>query len=352
MWVVMWVVRVSLGANMRKEMSRCGIVLCFLVVFSGQTEGESIVAGSRQRGAAGRIVAEEVQEIERRCSSCGTSTALLGEVGPDGLWISMVCRRCAVDSCEARHPQPRTELVNLRGRCKVCKRRATFGQASQRPRHCKRHMLHGDKDISNRRCHTHGCGRQPSFGNSSTGVAITCARHKREEFVNLKGKFCRHPEGCTKLPFFGLEGGVPLLCGEHKSPRHVGLTQRAKCQSQGCGKQPTFGNSSSRIIMFCKLHKRQTDVDLRNIRCQYAEGCDKWASYGNTTQPRFCQQHHADGQVHNMLEKIGQVSLEVCGRAFMYPQLLCIHNMARTSYADLASNAAVSFLDLIVYFEC
>ena len=240
---------------------------------------------------------------ERTCTSCGQASVSFGEAGDDGAWISLYCRACsfsgrgAAEDVNVERGQAREGLVKLSGRCRSCKRRATFGQKLQGALRCKRHKVDGDVDTSNRRCHSQGCGRQPSFGEESTGVAVSCAKHKKETFVNLKGRLCRHPEGCSKLASFGLERGIPLVCAEHKSYRHVALTLRAMCQAHGCGKQSTFGDQASRISMFCKLHKRQKDVDLQGGRCQYAEGCEKWAMYGNTTQPRFCRQHRADGQV-------------------------------------------------------
>jgi hypothetical protein len=223
------------------------------------------------------------------CTCCGNSPVRLAEPGPEGTWASFFCQNCGSN---------KNGLMRIRGRCQVCKRRATFGLTFQKPQHCKQHRLAGELDTTNKRCHVEGCGRQPSFGNASTGVAVSCAAHKHDTFVNLKGRLCRHPEGCTKAPCFGFKGGVPLFCADHKTSKHIGLSQRSRCQSSGCSKTPTFGDATARMIMFCKSHKRAGDVDLRKARCQNAEGCDRLARYGNATnQPRFCFEHHSDGQV-------------------------------------------------------
>jgi hypothetical protein len=225
------------------------------------------------------------------CSSCGNVPIRLGEPGPERTWTAFFCHSCGSN---------RNDLIRIKGKCLVCTRRATFGLTLQRPRHCKQHMAGGEVDLLNKRCHVEGCGRQPSFGNASVGVAVSCAAHKHDSFINLKGRLCRHPEGCTKTACFGFEGGMPLFCADHKTSRHVGLSQRPRCQSSGCDMHPKYGDATARIIMFCKMHKRASDVDLRKVRCQNAEGCDNWARYGDTTsQPKFCFDHHSDGQVRD-----------------------------------------------------
>lgn len=286
--------------------SKAGHLLVFLLAVTRMPGGVGICRRIRIGGQA-RVVSRDSEAVMalagRTCTSCGLVSVSFGEAGDDGAWISLYCRTCAcsrrgaAEDAGVKGGQAREGLVKLSGRCRSCKRRATFGQMLHGALHCKRHKVEGDVDISNRRCQSEGCGRQPSFGEESTGAAVSCAKHKKETFVNLKGRLCRHPEGCSKLACFGPERGIPLVCAEHRSSRHVALTLRAMCQAHGCGKQSIFGDQASRITMFCKLHKRRKDVDLLGGRCQYAEGCDKWAMYGNTTQPRFCRQHRADGQV-------------------------------------------------------
>jgi hypothetical protein len=250
-----------------------------------------------------------------RCTSCGKSPVRLAEPGPEGTWACFFCQTCG---------SSKNGLMRIKGRCQVCKRRATFGHTFQKPQHCKQHRLAGELDTTNKRCHVEGCGRQPSFGNASIGVAVSCAAHKHDTFVNLKGRLCRHPEGCTKAPCFGFKGGVPLFCADHKTSKHVGLSQRARCQSSGCGKTPTFGDATARMIMFCKSHKRAGDVDLRKARCQNAEGCDRLARYGDAAnQPRFCFEHHSDGQVKHPLHcPTGLYAFFLSWHVFLCPPLM------------------------------
>lgn len=42
-----------------------------------------------------------------------------------------------------------------------------------------------------------------------------------------------------------------------------------------CHRLPIFGPYGSRTGLFCKRHKRATDVDVRNAMCRYLHGCTR-----------------------------------------------------------------------------
>jgi hypothetical protein len=107
----------------------------------------------------------------------------------------------------------------------------------------------------------------------------------------LDVKYCQQ-EGCEIWAAFGSkEDDVPVFCKEHKHEDHIDVKNK-RCEHEGCDLHPTFGSKEDGNIRFCKKHKHGNHVDVQSKRCEH-KGCETLPTYGNKEDNvrRFCITH-------------------------------------------------------------
>ena len=78
-------------------------------------------------------------------------------------------------------------------------------------------------DVLGRRCdHPGGCSKIASFGLPGSSRS-RCSRHKDPGMICVYAKNCDHPEGCSKRVCFGPPGGVASRCTTHRDDGMVML---------------------------------------------------------------------------------------------------------------------------------
>eukprot|EP00960_Hanusia_phi_P041260 754910-Hanusia_phi.AAC.1 len=206
------------------------------------------------------------------------------------------------------------DLVNKKCQwAEGCDHQATFGEEGERAaQFCAEHKQ--EKHINVRsRCLVSSCVRQRAYGNIG-GSPLFCSAHRNASHINLVSKLCSHPDGCTKIPSFGLVlwgrgggteslpgdvGGEILFCAMHRHPNHVNLremrwsnsskSKHALCLYEGCCKVAIFGDARDRKARYCRAHKLEEQVNLKNKLCTARTGsnksdhCTKRALFGNVT---------------------------------------------------------------------
>lgn len=262
-------------------------------------------AGSSEDGSGGR----------RRCDLCKLMDATRGvaEDGEAGRWKTLVCRHCS---------QFMKSTVALSTRCLGCRRYANFGPigGSRRDaRHCKRHRLPTEINVSRKRCdfrsklahasplHRHSqCSGVPvvSFRGSNY-----CSWHAKNigdtsvagdpsdqmSFLLLPQKKYRQciRENCQQYAGFGDAETGAILCSRHRESHHVDLVHKKRCEHSTCDKNPSYGLPAEGVARFCKEHRPGSYVDLRSRKCQHPYGCSKRPSFGDLSDgiARFCMVH-------------------------------------------------------------
>ncbi|EKX47393.1 hypothetical protein GUITHDRAFT_106839 [Guillardia theta CCMP2712] len=120
------------------------------------------------------------------------------------------------------------------------------------------------------------------------------------------GRKCAHPEGCDEAStrvVYGFLDNDTRFCKMHRCPDHRDLSNKKKiCSFKGCLKYATFGQERSSLElsmtdqnMFCKDHKPDDFVDVKNRMCKFG-GCRKRASYSIPgSRLWFCRFHKLSG---------------------------------------------------------
>ena len=139
------------------------------------------------------------------------------------------------------------------------------------------------------------------FGDQKDGVPVSCAKHREEQFVDVKNKLCK-AAGCDRHAYFAdgaeREGEKQsarkkaVRCARHKLATDVDIRNK-KCKGMpGCGKQPIFGNPGGGA-MHCASHRLEGEVDVRNPRCTVPD-CTRRATKhrpGNEALGKICAKH-------------------------------------------------------------
>ena len=72
---------------------------------------------------------------------------------------------------------------------------------------------------------------------------------------------CAHPD-CTTRPIYNVKGSnTPLFCREHKSDDMVDVKNKM-CAHPDCTTQPSYNVKGSKTPLFCREHKSDDMVDV------------------------------------------------------------------------------------------
>ena len=83
--------------------------------------------------------------------------------------------------------------------------------------------------------------------------------------VNVVNRLCDHPDGCTKLPSYGLLGSkTATRCSTHKEPGMVNVVSRRCDHPDGCTKLPSFALPGNKTATRCAAHKELGMVNVKN----------------------------------------------------------------------------------------
>jgi hypothetical protein len=167
--------------------------------------------------------------------------------GPEELPLALPAATLVRDKGRAQTPSSRQ--CRYRGEDGDCHREAYYGKERKSALWCRKHRQEGDVDVRNRRCAREGCNRFAVYGSCTPAS----------------------PKQTTALPD-----------NADSSPGAL-ITRRACRRSMNI----------IRGAALCARHRRKTDKDLRNKRCQHPDGCVLPAKYGLLSQGcvRFCKLH-------------------------------------------------------------
>lgn len=153
---------------------------------------------------------------------------------------------------------------------------------------CGKHRKAEHVDLANKACKEEGCWRRASFGlKGSTGASAAqwCARHAdRNVTEDVRHPRCR-VEGCRKLPSFGdSTTGVALHCRKH-APAGAVNVQLLRCERPRCSARPLFsrraaqpaggaeeGSSDSGVVrlLLCRKHTPKAALQAPSLSCRTA----------------------------------------------------------------------------------
>ena len=157
----------------------------------------------------------------------------------------------------------------------------------------------------NRRCFR--CAKYAIFGSVGSGRPVACARHRKESQVDVMHAKCG-ARGCKTTASYAAAGATwraagarrrAVWCSKHRpqNASAVAVVPRRVCAyPPGCNKWPVFGEAGGGSALYCAAHKRASDADVVNRRCQ-AQACRRAASYGSLEAGvmRFCRAHAPAG---------------------------------------------------------
>ena len=170
-------------------------------------------------------------------------------------------------------------------------------------------------DVVSRKCdHPDGCSKLPRFGIPGSKTRTRCAPHKEDGMVDVVSRKCDHPDGCSKLPSFGIPGSkIPTRCAAHKEEGMAYNVISRKCDHpDGCSTRPSFCIPGSQIPTRCAVHMEAGMVgsyslhtmcyhpDGLHTMCYHPDGCNKAPSYGllNSNKATRCAAHRDADMVH------------------------------------------------------
>ena len=89
-------------------------------------------------------------------------------------------------------------------------------------------------------CQEENCDKHASCGNPETRKRLYCAKHKKEDMVNVIYTPCAQP-GCTVRPYYNTPGEKKgLYCVEHKIQDMINVVDET-CTESGCTTRPWYG---------------------------------------------------------------------------------------------------------------
>lgn len=101
-------------------------------------------------------------------------------------------------------------------------------------------------------------------------------------------------DGCKKQPYFNLEGETKgVYCKEHKLDGMIDVKNK-RCRD--CKKQPTYNYENQTKGVYCSTHKLDGMVNVLDKRCL---DCKKIPSYNYESQTKgvYCNEHKLDGMI-------------------------------------------------------
>lgn len=73
---------------------------------------------------------------------------------------------------------------------------------------------------------------------------------------------------------------------------------RTRCEEATCIKQASFAMEGDRYPKFCKDHRQEDMINIRNHRC-IAPGCSRGASFAvSGSRGQYCSEHKAAGMIN------------------------------------------------------
>jgi hypothetical protein len=191
-----------------------------------------------------------------------------------------------------------------------CKIRATFGFLNESAKFCKKHMINGMLDISNKKCEYNSCNKKPSFNYSNEKTArfcsehklidmidmidtihntccflnckiqpifnyineingIYCFAHKKDNMLDVLNKKCNY-DGCCKNKFYNFENEkTALFCSEHKTFEMINVVHKnTYCLYKDCKTRPIFNYIGEIKGIYCFNHKKDDMIDVINKKCK------------------------------------------------------------------------------------
>ena len=95
---------------------------------------------------------------------------------------------------------------------------------------------------------------------------LYCAKHKKEDMINVKNKLCVF-ENCSIRPTFNKEGEpTALYCAKHKKDDMINVNDKT-CIHPNCKTLPTY-NTKGLKAEYCFKHKTNEMFDVRNKLCK------------------------------------------------------------------------------------
>jgi len=145
-----------------------------------------------------------------------------------------------------------------------CDKRAYFNYTGKkRGLYCAKHKKENMIDIKNKKCIEPNCTKNPIFNNPGETIGLYCAKHKKENMVDVKSKKCIEPN-CTKQPYFNFPGEkIGIYCATHKKENMINVKDK-KCIELNCMKIPYFNFPGEKIGIYCAKHKKENMVKVKN----------------------------------------------------------------------------------------
>jgi hypothetical protein len=186
---------------------------------------------------------------------------------------------------------------------KECEKVAWYNyQNEQIPIYCRKHKSENMIVMYQRRCQFKGCTKRSTFALPGEKSKF-CAEHKENGMINDTYRIRRihnscRANGCEKIPVFNFATEKRgKYCKEHKLENMVNVKDK-HCQHENCTTRPSFGFPNTRTSLFCFAHKKEGMIQLHCDYCQH-EGCTIQASYGFPNGKRqFCTEHKEENMIH------------------------------------------------------
>jgi len=112
---------------------------------------------------------------------------------------------------------------------------------------------------------------------------------------------CVYHEGCDTRPTYNVPGETcGLFCKLHKTDGMIDVKNKRCVHPEGCDTMPNYNVPGETRGLFCKIHKTDDMVNVVSKRCAHPEGCEKQPVYNipGENQALFCNVHKTDGMVN------------------------------------------------------
>jgi hypothetical protein len=177
-----------------------------------------------------------------------------------------------------------------------CEKQPSYGLPGCPPQYC---ALHGKKvdgyiDVVTAKCQVDGCYTGASWGPEGSEKRQFCAHHGRERGLANVIHVCME-EGCEGTAHFGYEDGSRIYCKDHAEPGMLNKHQRI-CQDEECREPAAYGTPGG-SPQWCGRHKIWHDSLMFHPTAK-CETCSEIASYGSWKNPKRCDAHKLDDDIH------------------------------------------------------
>ena len=116
--------------------------------------------------------------------------------------------------------------------------------------------------------------------------------------INKKSKSRCIFNGCNRFPSYNVKNSkIPLFCKKHKLENMIDVKNK-KCIFENCNTRPTYNLSTEKTAIYCMKHKLENMINIVSKKCIF-ENCNIRSTYNLSTEKTaiYCMKHKLENMV-------------------------------------------------------